>query len=119
MKREKEPSGRERWLSSAEISALRQEIPSEWWPLIALLIYTGLRVGEAQGLQGGDVRLAERRITVQDRTRDLKTASSARDVPIPEPLAELLAAHRVRHPGGPAHRVFPAPFNDYRRVRRL
>jgi len=119
MTREKEPSGRERWLSADEITALKAEVPPEWWPFFGLLIYTGLRLGEAQGLLWGDVRLTERRITVQDRTRSLKTTASARDVPIPEPLAELLATHRVRYPGGPADPVFLAPFNDYGRTRRL
>ncbi len=34
--------------------------PREWWPLFATLAFTGLRIGEAQGLRGGEVRLAER-----------------------------------------------------------
>ena len=79
----------------------------------------GLRIGEAQGLRWGDVRLADRRLTVSDHVRRLKTAGSARDVPIPEPLAEVLAAHRVRFPGGPADPVFPPPLSDYRAARRL
>jgi integrase len=35
---------------------------------------------------------------------------SARDVPIPDVLVEMLAAHRVTTPGGPADPVFPHPF---------
>ena len=93
-------------------------LPVTWWPFFGLLVYTGLRWGEAAGLVWGDVRLAERRITVTDRGRRLKTSSSNRDVPIPEPLAQLLAAHRTRYPGGPADPAFPAPFDDYRRARR-
>ena len=38
------------------------------------------------------------------------SAGSARDVPIPDSLAQLLAAHRVAYPGGPADPVFPHPF---------
>jgi integrase len=117
--KEQEPSGKERWLSSDELSALEGAMPVEWWPLYALLVYTGLRIGEAHGLRWGDVRLADRRLTVSDQRRRLKTAGSARDVPIPEPLAELLAAHRVRFSGGPADPVFPAPLGDYRAARRL
>ena len=56
---------------------------------------------------------------VSDHTRRLKTIGSARDVPIPDPLAEFLAAHRVRFPGGPADPVFPAPLSDYRAARRV
>jgi integrase len=117
--KEREPSGRERWLASDELRALEQALHSHWWPFFALLAYTGLRYGEAAGLVWGDVRLTERRISVTDRGRRLKTSSSNRDVPIPEPLAMLLAAHRTRYPGGPADPVFPAPFDDYRRARRL
>jgi integrase len=117
--KEREPSGRERWLSSDELRELEQALPAEWWPFFGLLVYTGLRWGEAAGLLWGDARLAERRINVTDRLRRLKNNSSNRDVPIPEPLALLLAAHRTRYPGGPADPVFPAPFDDYRRARRL
>jgi integrase len=117
--KEREPSGRERWLSADEIRSLERALAVEWWPFFGLLVYTGLRWGEAAGLLWGDVRLAERRITVADRTRRLKTSSSNRDVPIPEPLAQLLAAHRTRYPGGPADPVFPSPFDDYRAARRL
>jgi integrase len=49
-------------------------------------------------------------LTVQARTRRLKTSGSARDVPLPGSVVELLAAHRVAHPGGPADSVFPYPF---------
>jgi hypothetical protein len=34
-------------------------------------------------------------------------------------LAQLLADHRTRYPGGPADPVFPPPFDDYRTARRL
>jgi len=118
VKREREPGGRERWLSAGELRALEGATPREWWPLFGMLAFTGLRVGEAQGLRGGDVRLAERRITVHEGERTLKTAGSARDVPIPEPLAVVLAAHFARVEVGPADLVFPAPLNDYRAARR-
>jgi integrase len=118
VRREREPSGRERWLSAEEFAALGRVCPIEWWPLIATLVYTGLRVGEAQGLLAEDVHLAERRISIHEGNRHVKTASSVRDVPIPEPLAEILARHFVRFPAGPADPVFPAPFGDYRALRR-
>ncbi len=119
MAREREPAGRERWLSAEELKDLEFATPREWWPLFATLAFTGLRIGEAQGLRGGDVRLAERRITVHDRARRLKTAGSVRDVPIPEPLARLLAEHLTRYPVGPSEAMFGAPFNDYRAARRI
>lgn len=118
VRREREPLGRERWLSAEEFAALGRVCPLEWLPLIATLVYTGLRVGEAQGLVGADVRLAERRISVHEGNRHVKTPSSVRDVPIPEPLAAVLAQHFVRQPAGPADPVFPGPLGDYRALRR-
>ncbi|MDQ3137912.1 MAG: tyrosine-type recombinase/integrase [Gemmatimonadota bacterium] len=75
----------------------------------------GLRraLGNATGAEGS---VAEHQET---GLRRLKTRGSARDVPIPDPLAELLAAHRVRLPGGPPDPVFPGPLSDYRAARRL
>ena len=119
MAREREPAGRERWLSAEELRDLEMATPREWWPLFATLAFTGLRIGEAQGLRHADVRLAERRITVSDRLRQLKNAGSVRDVPVPEPLAGVVAEHLTRYPGGPNDPVFPAPFSDYRAARRV
>jgi integrase len=82
------------------------------------VLFTGLRIGEAQTLLGVDLRLAERRITVGQQRR-LKTELSARDVPIPPPLAELHAEHRLRFYHGPADPVFPFPYNSYQRAHRV
>ncbi len=49
----------------------------------------------------------------------MKTGSSVRDVPVPEPLAHLLAEHVTRFPIGPSDLLFAAPFNDYRAARRV
>jgi integrase len=117
--RERESAGRERWLDSLELSQLGAALPHPWWPLFAMLAYTGLRVGEAQGLSWTDVRLSEQLITVQDRSRRLKTSASARVVPIPIPLALVLAGHRTRFPGGPADPVFPHPFGSYQLAQRV
>ncbi len=117
--REREPAGRERWLSAEELRDLESATPREWWPLFATLAFTGLRIGEAQELRGGDVRLAERRIRIHDADHRVKTASSVRDVPIPEPLARLLAEHVTRFPIGPNDLLFDSPFDDYRTARRV
>ena len=117
--REREPSGRERWLTAGELRRLQEHCPETWWPLFATLVYTGLRVGEAQGLRGEDVRFTQRIIRVTDEHRSLKTASSQRDVPMPEELATLLAVHFEKHGIETADLVFPPPFNDYRQARRV
>lgn len=118
MPKEREPEGRERWLDANEIAALKAVTPDGWWPLFALLIYTGLRVGEAQGLRWADVRLVERRIRVHERDgRRLKTASSQRDVPIAAPLVAVLTEHAKRVPHGPNDQVFAGDRWRYSMVR--
>jgi len=117
--RERESAGRERWLDAAELSQLEAALPRSWWPLFATLAYTGLRVGEAQGLSWSDIRLSDQVITVHDRGRRLKTSASARVVPIAVPLARLLAEHRTRYPGGPADPVFTHPFGSYQLAQRV
>jgi integrase len=117
--REREPAGRERWLDAAELGQLEGALPRQWWPLFATLTYTGLRVGEAQGLRWSDVRLSDELMTVQDRGRRLKTSASARVVPIPVPLARVLAEHRTRYPSGPSDQVFPHPFGSYQLAQRV
>ena len=119
IRREREPSGRERWLTSDELEAVRQALPATWWPLFATLIYTGMRVGEAQALLRSDVSLAERRLAIHERTHRVKTRASNRDVPIPDELAEVLRRHLATLPRERTQSVFPAPLNDYRAARRV
>src|SRR5438094_3182237 len=117
--RERESAGRERWLDAGELSQLEAAIPRAWWPLFATLVYTGLRVGEAQGLCWRAVRLSDQVMTVHDGSRRLKTSASARVVPIAVPLARLLAEHRPRYQGGPADPVFPHPCSCYQLAQRV
>ena len=76
-------------MSADELRGLLGAVPTSWRPFFTLLAYTGIRLGEVVSKEGspalrwGDVRLSERRLTVQSRTRRLKTSSSGRDVPIP------------------------------------
>jgi integrase len=119
--RQRESQGRERYLEPQEIDRLKSALPEEWWPLFAMLVFTGLRVGEAQGLTWGDVRLADRVIWVRGGSRSegtegkrrLKTESSDRDVPIADPLAIELAKLAAKYPDGPADPVFPGSLGDY------
>jgi integrase len=96
---------------------LERASPAVCWPLFALLIHTGVRIGEAQALTWGTVRLSERRIAI-GRQQRVKTEASVRYVPIPASLAELLTAHRLRSPGGPADPVFPFPLSSSQRAQR-
>jgi integrase len=118
MARERESTGRERWLSSSELSSLLDVIPAYWRPLFAMLAYTGLRIGEAQSLLREDVRLSERRIVVGGNGGRLKTRSSIRVVPIPALLAPVLGEHLVRHESGPREPFFQPELCDYAAARR-
>ena len=95
---------------------LERALPAPWRPLFALLAYTGARIGATQGLLWGDVRFAERRIILSEAARRLKNVASARILPVPEPLAHLLASYAVSVPTGPADPVFPGHLGNYVRA---
>ena len=112
--RERETSGRERWLNSDEIAALKESTPVDWWLLFELLIYTGLRIGEAQALRWGDVHLRDGFLSVREYgDKRLKSETSRRDVPLPDALAARLAEHAARVPAGIGDPVFPGQLGDY------
>lgn len=117
--REREPKGRERWLSAEEIAAFERCCPAEWWALFAVLFYTGARLGEALGLRGADVLLSASRICIHEGERRVKTQEAVRDLPVPNQLEQALAAHLVRVRAGPADLVFPGMFQSYGAVRRV
>jgi integrase len=94
--------------------ALVMAAPEEWRALFATAIFTGLRLGELLALTREDLDL-DRRVLhvtatlseVARRTPRLvreepKSEAGIRDVPIVEPLAELLAAHVDRLPADQA-----------------
>lgn len=116
--RERESSGRERWLSADELRAFELHCPSDWWPLFATLFYTGARLGEAQGLRGADVLMSADRITLHEGHRRLKTSASTRDVPLGRQLKGAFAVHLARLSPGPADLVFPNEFQNYEKLRR-
>jgi integrase len=115
--RERESQGRIRWLSGEELAAFEQACPADWWPLFATLFYTGMRIGEAQGLRGGDVLVSARRIAIHEEGRRVKTAAAVRDVPIPGALERALAAHVARRSPGPDDLVFSGGLGRYDRAR--
>ena len=116
--RERESRGRERWLSSEELARFQGECPPEWWVFFATLFYTGGRLGEAQGLRGGDVLLHAKRILIHEGDRRVKTKEAVRDLPIPPALEGPLAGHLARVGPGPDDLVFPGDYQDYGAVRR-
>jgi integrase len=67
-------------------------------PLFALLVYTGLRRGEALGLRWADVDLERRMITVRRSYHGPTKSSKHRTVPIPAALMTILRAYRLAEP---------------------
>jgi integrase len=90
--------------------ALVMAAPEEWCALFAIAIFTGLRLGEILALSRDDVDLHARVIHVGATLSEVarrkprlmieepKSEAGVRDVPIVEPLAELLIAHLDRLP---------------------
>jgi integrase len=116
------PDGRrERIADAAEAAALIAAIPEGERALWACAFYAGLRRGELRALRWGDVDLPARVIHVSrgwdaiEREQAVKSAAGNRRVPILEPLAGELAAHKLRTEGSNDALVFgrtaAEPFN--------
>lgn len=105
-----------RALTEAEEEAAKKLMQEENGLLVALLYYTGMRLGEALGLQWECVDFRKKVIHVRQHVNlrkgtitPPKTKESIRDIPLPDELAEML----VR--GFPQAFVFPAPDGTYYR----
>lgn len=83
-----------RHLKPAEYARLRSKLEPHWWLLFDLLIQTGLRIGEAQGLYCED--LTEGQVSVH---RNVKTPSSVRTVPLTPSLSAVLQEYIKGRPG--------------------
>ena len=105
-----------RALTEAEEAAAKVLMHEENGLLVALLYYTGMRLGEALGLQWECVDFKKKVIHVRQQVNlglgeitPPKTKESIRDIPLPDELAEML----VR--GFPQAFVFPSPSGSYYR----
>lgn len=90
-----------RILEQAEIELLLRHAGDRFRPLVATMIFTGLRVGEALGLTWEDVDFENGVIHVRyqlDRQRErvaLKTKAGRRDVVLMPPLARVVREHKL------------------------
>jgi integrase len=95
-----------RTLNRDELTALIKHAPSKYRPLIATLVYTGLRIQEALGLVWEDVDfdagLIRVRCQLSRATRNrpaqrvkLKTKGSRREIRVEPDLVALLRRHKV------------------------
>jgi integrase len=104
-------AGREvRALTRVELGRLLHEVPTDWRLLFELLAHTGLPIGEAVGLEWGDVefgntpRLKVRRQDRRGTVAALKTERSRRDIPLSPGMARRLWTARAT--SDPTGRVF-------------
>ncbi len=105
-----------RVLDEAEIGAVLQGATDTFRPLIAVLIFGGLRLGEALGLRwqdcdfdGGFLRVRSQ-LSQQRELAELKTKSGLRDVVLIPELARTLKKHRLASRySQPSDFLFPAP----------
>lgn len=90
-----------RFLTEQEAERLLAAAPARWRPLILLLLFTGLRWGEAVGLRVGRLDILARRLTVVETMQELadtaeivfvspKSRKSRRSVGFPTRVAEAL-----------------------------
>jgi len=99
------PSGKRttepRYLTSDQVLSLLDQLGDEFRPIAASCFYGGLRVSEALSLKWSDVNFDSGTITV----RQGKTEASAATIPLLDPLAVELKAHRQRQAAQGVHRI--------------
>jgi integrase len=94
-----------RFLASAELADLAAVINPRYCALVLIGGYGGLRIGEMAGLRRGRVDVLRSRVDVVEKIVEVrgelhaggpKTRAGRRQVPLPRPVAEELAAHLER-----------------------
>ncbi len=103
-------------LSVETVFALADAVPDRYRASVILAAGTGMRQGEVFGLTVDRVAFLERRLEVDRQLTGVqdgrpifgppKTPSSVRTVPLPQVVADALAAHLAAHPAGPDGLVF-------------
>ncbi|HRI51593.1 MAG TPA: site-specific integrase [Pseudomonadota bacterium] len=77
------------------------------YPLLATVLFTGLRKGELLGLRWSDIDLDGRRLTVARSFASTPKSGKPRHLRLPSTLAPILAEWRGRCPHTPEGLVFP------------
>lgn len=103
-------------MSVDQVFAVADAMPERWAAMVLLAAGTGLRQGEAFGLTTDRVKFLERRVVVDRQLRGVeegvpvfgppKTATSDREVPLPQVVADALAAHLEAFPVGESGLIF-------------
>ncbi|MCM3556447.1 site-specific integrase [Janibacter melonis] len=88
--------------TAEQVAAALEVSPAHFRPFVAVCAFSGLRLGEAAGLQLGDVDFLRRSIAVARQVQGASVADveivspkaeSERTIYVPEELTDLLAAH--------------------------
>lgn len=103
-----------RYLTAEEVARLASEVPGRYRPLVLLLAYTGLRIGEAAALRVSDIDFLRGRLQVARAAVEVDgvmiegttKGGRARTVALPAFLRDELARH-VGGPTDPEAHVFP------------
>jgi integrase len=103
-------------LTTQQVEAVRAELPVELQALVTRAAGTGMRQGECFGLTVDRVRFLERAITVDRQLVTVaghaptlgppKTRAGHRTIPLPQVVADALAAHLAAFPAEPDALVF-------------
>ena len=103
-------------LTTEQMAAVRDALPSQLQALVTLAAGTGMRQGECFGLTVDRVRFLERTVTVDRQLVTVqgqapylappKTRASNRTIPLLQVVVDALAAHLAEFPAGPDGLVF-------------
>lgn len=92
-------------LTVVDVRRLADAIPERYRAMVITQAGLGLRVGELLALQRRDVDFLRRTVRVErqqsDKGANLSTATKndkTREIPLPRPVADALAAHLAAHP---------------------
>ncbi|MFD8563893.1 tyrosine-type recombinase/integrase [Streptosporangium canum] len=106
-------------LTVKQVQELAAAMPEHYRALVIFGAGTGLRPGELFGLQVRHVNFLKRMVQVEQQVQqtaghgvrvcELKTESSYRAVPLPQVVADALAAHLRAFPATPEGFVFTGP----------
>src|SRR5205807_1769048 len=66
LKYQGESKGKNRWFTTEELAAFRENCPEDWWPLFGLLFGTGITISEALGLRVCDMDLKAGRLSIHE-----------------------------------------------------
>jgi integrase len=113
--------------TGAQVAAIRAGLPERWRLFCDLGAGLGLRQGEILGLDLGHVEMLPHVVHVRQQLRIVAgrlvlappKADSDRDVPLPEPVAQAIAAHLARFPARTVTLPWKTPDGPKRTARLL